>query len=278
MVIDAPLGKPSGKIVFTCNIQGDEVCIINANGSGFQRITNTFLANFNASLSPDGKSVVYVVKQGENSEIYELNLGNGHIQQLTDLKKYVSTPEISPDNKYIVFTYRAGQNNAQVWIMNRDGANPHKWYGASGQDAHDATWSPDGTKILFAIGRNNSNKLYIMDFGGGDPQEVNATVDTRGHSDWSIGNLITLDMGGEFMHEIYVMNLDGSNLHQVSQGNNAQGESFSPDGTWIAFTAYTDVANKNQASCEIYIMRADGTDRRRLTDNGYCDYQPRWGS
>ena len=80
------------------------------------------------------------------------------------------------------------------------------------------------------------------------------------------------------MHEIYVMNLDGSNLHQVSQGNNAQGESFSPDGTWIAFTAYTDVANKNQASCEIYIMRADGTDRRRLTDNGYCDYQPRWGS
>ena len=101
-----------------------------------------------------------------------------------------------------------------------------------------------------------------MDFGGGDPQEVNATIDTCGHSDWSIGNLITLDMGGEFMHEIYVMNLDGSNLHQVSQGNNAHGESFSPDGKWIAFTAYTAVANKNQARCEIYIMRADGTDRR----------------
>jgi Tol biopolymer transport system component len=114
-----------------------------------------------------------------------------------------------------------------------------------------------------------------MDFGGGDSQEVNATVDTRGHSDWSIGNLITLDIGGEFMHEIYVMNLDGSNLHHVSQGNNAQGESFSPDGKWIAFTAYTHVANKNQARCEIYTMRADGTDRRRLTDNGYCDYQPR---
>ena len=53
---------------------------------------------------------------------------------------------------------------------------------------------------------------------------------------------------------------------------------FSPDGKWIAFTAYTDVANKNQASCEIYIMRVDGTDQRRLTNNGYCDYQPRWGS
>jgi TolB protein len=277
VVIDTSLDEPTGKIVFTCNIQGDEVCIINADGSGFQRLTNSPLANFNASLSPDGKSIVYVVKQGENSEIWEWILDNGQTKKLTDLKKYVSAPEISPDNQYILFTYRSGQNNSQIWMMNRDGTNPHKWYSASGQDAHDATWSPDGTKVLFARGRNNTNKLYIMDLGGGDPQEVNAIIDTRGHSDWSLGNLITLDMGGEFMHEIYVMNLDGSNLHQVSQGNNSQGESFSPDGKWIAYTAYTDVANKNQASCEIYIMRVDGTDRRRLTENGYCDYQPRWG-
>jgi hypothetical protein len=277
IVIDEPLDKPTGKIVYTCQIQGAEVCMINADRSGLQRLTNTALANFNPSLSPDGNFVVYVVQQGEDSEIYELNLSTRAIKQLTDLKKYVSTPEISPDNKYILFTYRPSQSTSQIWIMNRDGTNPHKWYSASGRDTHDATWSPDGTKVLFAMGRNNSNKLYIMDFGGGDPQEIKASIDTRGHSDWSIANLITLDMGGEFMHEVYVMNLDGSNLHQVSQGNNAQGESFSPDGKWIAYTAYTDVANKNQASCEIYIMRVDGMDPRRLTENGYCDYQPRWG-
>jgi len=33
----------------------------------------------------------------------------------------------------------------------------------------------------------------------------------------------------------------------------------------IAFTAYTDVANKNQASCEIYIMGVDRTNLQRLT-------------
>ncbi len=277
VVIDQPVGEPTGKIVYTCQVQGDEVCIIKAKGSGWQRLTNTPLANFNASLSPDGKSVVYVMKEGDNSEIYELNLENGQIQQLTSLKKYVSTPEISPDNKYILFTYRAGQNPSQIWIMNRDGSHPQKWYSAPGRDIHDGTWSPDGTQVLFAMGRNNSNKLYIMDFQGGSPQEVSATIDTRGHSDWSIENLITLDMGGEFMHEVYVTNLDGSNLHQVSGGNNAQGESFSPDGKWITFTAYTNVATRDQASCEIYIMRVDGTDVRRLTNNGYCDYQPRWG-
>jgi Tol biopolymer transport system component len=84
-----------------------------------------------------------------------------------------------------------------------------------------------------------------------------------------------------FTYSLFILlcniNGDGSNLHQVSQGNNAQGESFSPDGKWIAFTAYTNVANKDQASCEVYIMRVDGTDRRQLTENSYCDYQPRWG-
>lgn len=85
-------------------------------------------------------------------------------------------------------------------------------------------------------------------------------------------------MGGSFMHEIYVMTVGGSNLHQISDpGKNAQGESFSPDGEWIAYSAYTDVANRNTASCEIYIMRVDGSDVRRLTENQYCDYQPRWG-
>ena len=106
---------------------------------------------------------------------------------------------------------------------------------------------------------------------------VNEIIDTRGRSDWSLQDLIAFDIGGPFQHDLYTMNLDGSNLHKFSDGNNSQGTSFSPDGEWIAFTAYTDVVNKDQARCEIYIKRVDGMDLRRLTENGFCDFQPRWG-
>ena len=85
-------------------------------------------------------------------------------------------------------------------------------------------------------------------------------------------------MGGTYQHDIYMMDVHGNDLHKFSDGNNSQGASFSPDGQWITFTAYTDVANKNAASCEIYITRVDGSDPRRLTSNNYCDYQPRWGN
>jgi Tol biopolymer transport system component len=59
-------------------------------------------------------------------------------------------------------------------------------------------------------------------------------------------------------------------------GTNSLAPSFSPDGRWVAFTGYMDHPHEDDG-CEIYIMRIDGSDIRRLTDNDYCDYQPRWG-
>jgi len=270
--------EPTGRIIYTCQIQGDEICIINPDGSSWKRLTNTSLANFNATLSPDGQKAVYVVSDGTVSEIHELDINSGNSKQLTDLKQNVGSPEISPDNNLIIFHYREGSGNLQLWLMNRDGSGPHEIYSVSGRDAHDGTWSPDGAQILFAFGRAENNKLYVTDLNGREPLLLNNSIDTRGRSDWGPGNLIVLDMGGSWAHDVYLMNADGSNLHQVSPSDmNAQGASISPDGKWITFTAYTNVADKDLSSCEIFIMRIDGTDVRQLTNNSYCDYQPRWG-
>ena len=269
--------EPTGKIVYTCQVQGDEICMINADRSGWQRLTNLPSASNYASLSPDGEAVLFVGRQTGNAEIYELSLGSGEMKQLTQFKKDVGSPEISPDNKLIAFTYRPSDNIARLWIMNRDGSDPHEFYSSPSQESHDPTWSPDGTQLLFAMGKGENNKLYIIGFDGHDPQVVNDTIDTRGRSDWSLLNLISFDMGGPLQHDVYTVNADGSNLKKFSNGNNSQGASFSPDGKWIAFTAYANLANQDLNSCEIYIMRVDGSDLRRLTDNDYCDYQPRWG-
>jgi len=268
--------EPAGKIVFTCNIDGDEVCIMNADGSDWQRLTDSY-RSFNATLSPDGKKIVYLMDDKKNTEIYELDLATDKTKQLTTLKKSLGSPEISPDNKYITFHYRSGNSNEAIWIMNRDGSNPHEFYSSSGKDAHDATWSPDGKQILFAMGKNDSNKFYIMDFSGGDPQLVNDRIDSRGRSDWS-NNLISFDQGEPYLHDVYLMNTDGDNLRQVSDGNNSQGASLSLDGMWIAFTAYTADSKQKPESCDIFIMHTDGSEVRDLTNNNYCDYQPRWGN
>lgn len=266
----------TGRIVYSCEIEGSEICVMNVDGSNWRRLTDNKYANFSPSPSPDGKTALFVTNYGDYSEIHEVNLNTGTIHQLTDLKMSLGAPTISPDNKYILFHVRAKNNNLQLWLMNRDGSNPQEFYGVSGKDVHDPTWSPDGTQILFALGKGDNNKLYIMEFNERDPQLVNDTIDSRGRSDWSIKDQIAFDQGGPWAHNVFTMNLDGSRLTQLTNGTNAQGVSFSPDGKWITFTAYTNVAGKDQASCEIYIMRVDGSDMQRLTNNNYCDYQPRW--
>jgi TolB protein len=268
--------EPTGKIIYTCQIQGDEICIINADGSGWRRLTDTPLASSDAFLAPDGQRAVFMVSYEDYSEVHEIDINTGNIRQLTNLNEHLGAPEISPDNRYILFHYIA--DNKQLWLMNRDGSDPREIFSLSGRDVHNGTWSPDGTQILFALGKGDNNQLYIMDFKGLEPRTVNDSIDTRGHNDWSTFDLIAFDQGGFFQHDIYTMNLDGSALTKLTNGTNAQGVSFSPDGKWIAFTAYTNVAGRDQNSCEIFIMRADGTDVRQLTDNNYCDYQPRWGN
>jgi Tol biopolymer transport system component len=141
----------------------------------------------------------------------------------------------------------------------------------------DPTWSPDGSQILFASNRSGTNQLWVANLDGSGLKQVSDLPDLRGRSDWSALNHIVTYSGESWAREVFLMNADGSNQHQISpDGGNSQGPSFSPDGQWVAFTAYFDHFNDIHG-CEIYIMRTDGSDLRRLTDNDYCDYQPRWG-
>jgi TolB protein len=69
----------------------------------------------------------------------------------------------------------------------------------------------------------------------------------------------------------------------ASPGNDAHA-TWSPDGQWIAFSSvrggFKDEAALNpgnpQTSGDLYVMRADGTDVRALTDNQFEEATPGW--
>jgi TolB protein len=283
--VDPTLGasnRPTGKIAYTCQIFRDQsreqICIINADGSGFRRLTTEDEArHYYPSISPDGQSVIYsgFNKQTKHYEIYEMTIATGENKELTYFLGDLNAPEISPDGKAIVFTrFFDDPEKPNTWIMDRDGGNPRR---VSSVTAWDPTWSPDGDQILFTSYANNLSQLFIINLDGTGLHQISNLPDLRGRSDWSPQNLIVTYSGKPWVRDLFIMNLDGSNQRQFTPtGGNSQGPSFSPDGQWVAFTAYFDNYG-DPFGCEIYIMRVDGTDRRRLTNNDYCDYQPRWG-
>lgn len=270
-----------GHIVFTCQIykyqSSEQICMMNADGSGLRRLTTEDnVRHFYPSMAPDGGSVVYSQYREDNVyEIYEFLLVDETAGRVTDRLGVLTGPEISPDGKSIVFmrwTVASDQN--QIWVMNRDGGNPRRVVNGTGWDP---TWSPDGAQILFASDRSGSNQLWIVNLDGSGLHRVSDLPSIRGRSDWSSQGQIVTYSGTAWHREVYIMNADGSNTHQLSpSGGNSQGPGFSPDGEWVAFTAYFDHPGDING-CEIYIIRIDGSDLRRLTSNNYCDYQPRWG-
>lgn len=271
----------AGHIVFTCQVNkiqaSDQICIMNADGSGFRQLTNDNVRHFYPSLSPDGQSVVYSAFREQNVyEIFELRLNSGNVDRLTDRIGVNTGPEISPDGESITFM-RGNPNTQQnqIWVMDRSGDNPGNIPQALGWDS---TWSPDGKQILFASDRDGGVQLFTVSLKGSAIKRVTNLPAIRGRSDWSPdGQFIVTYSGEPWNREVYIMNADGSNVRQLTPtGGNSQGPSISPDGQWVTFTAYFDHYGDDHG-CEIYIIRIDGTDLRRLTNNEYCDYQPRWG-
>lgn len=273
-------GEPIGKIAYTCQIfkaqASNQICVIHADGTGFRRLTvDDTKQHYYPSVAPDGASVVYAAFREPNIyEIYEVNIASGVITQLTDRLGNLNSPEISPDGNTIVFKLSTPSAN-QLWLMNRDGTNPRQIPNVTGWDP---TWSPDGNKILFASDINGAVQLYTVKLDGSELLQVSNLPAIRGRSDWSPdGSFIVTYSGQAWNRDVYIMNADGSNARMLSPtGGNSQGPSISPDGQWVAFTSYFDQYRVDNG-CEIYIMRVDGADVRRLTNNDYCDYQPRWG-
>jgi TolB protein len=281
-VASPPVDQPTGHIVFTCQIYqlqaSEQICIMNADGSDYHRLTmEDNNRHFYPSLAPDGRDVVYsgYDPASRHYEIYDYDLARTTTQPLTFAFGDLNGPEISPDQKTIVFTrYTNDPNHPTLWLMDRAGGNYRQVATVS---AWDPTWSPDGSQILFASDKDGLDQLYIVYVDGSGLRKVSNLPALRGRSDWSQQNMIITYSGDPWKREIYSMNPDGSDQHQISpSGGNSQGPSFSPDGKWITFTAYFDQFNDING-CEIYIMRTNGTDVRRLTKNNYCDYQPRWG-
>ena len=272
----------TGHIVFTCQIfkvqASNQVCIMNADGSGWRRLTtDNNRQHWYASLSPDGQSVFYsAFREANVHEIYEMTLVDGNVTQLTNRLGVLTAAEISPDGTRITFARgMPSTNQVQVWVMNRNGDNPENIPQILGWDP---TWSPDGKQILFASNQDGLVQLFTVNVNGRGLHRVTNLPAIRGRSDWSPDGQSIVTYSGEAWHrEIYIMNADGSNVRQLTPtGGNSQGPSFSPDGKWVAFTAYFDNYGDDHG-CEIYVIRVDGTDLRRLTSNDYCDYQPRWG-
>ena len=134
--------------------------------------------------------------------------------------------------------------------------------------AHATTPGHNG-RILFAGDLGRGLQLYTIEPNGTDLRQITDVVGDATTADWSPdGHHIVFEHDwaaqGKDHARIVLVNADGTNMHDVTtRGRNHQ-PSFTPDGHHIVY----------ECECHpdgIFIMRTDGTERRRLSTNPFHD-------
>ena len=140
--------------------------MVNADGSNYKRVTkNDSADHFFPAIAPDGQSVVFSASEGDSYQIREMDLTTGDQRKITDFPNDVFAPTISPDGRLIIFTYNDGSYKTLCGV-NRIGSDPHPITSTQQGNQWDATWSPDGSQILFASVIQGIIQLFITDVDG----------------------------------------------------------------------------------------------------------------
>jgi Tol biopolymer transport system component len=104
-----------------------ELYVVNFNGTGMKRLTDSPGYDAEGSYSPDGKQIVFTSSRDGDPDIYVMDADGSNVRQVTNTAGYDGGPFFSPDGKWIIFrSDRQKEHMLQLFAIPADskpGAN-----------------------------------------------------------------------------------------------------------------------------------------------------------
>ena len=188
----------------------------NADGSNRKRLTSYGSYTAEATLSPDGSTLVFTSLKDGDLELYSMSVDGSSVRRLTNTPGYDGGAFFSPDGRQIVYRswhptgddLRAYQellsqglvrpNRMEIWVMNSDGSNQRQITQLGGANFA-PFFTPDGRQVIFSSNHRN-------------PRSRN--------------------------FDLFLVNADGSGLVQVTTHGEFDGfPMFSPDGRQLVWAS-----------------------------------------
>ncbi len=249
--------------------------------------------------SPDGREIAFVSNRDDPSVpgIYVMNADGSNIRAVGPREwSFLTYPEWSPDGREILFSAGNSYLGLNLYVMNADGTRVNQLTSGPASD-YCAQWEPDGSRIVFSSNRADAARLMVLDRSSGRAEPILPDGFDADCADWAPDGariafssppdhqIPALDQRVNWtpVLEIYVLDLDTGAVDQLTHyGSMSVHPRWSRDGRRIVFNSTRDFGTAVssdptlQSWVEIYTMNGDGSDVRRLTDNGVFDGHPSW--
>lgn len=210
-------------------VYGDyELYTANADGTDIKRLTNVPGYDAEATVSPDGKKIVFTSERDGDLDIYSMNVDGTNVKRLTNEIGYDGGAFYSPNSKMIVYRRSSPKTDAEIarykdllakklvvptvfeiWVMNADGSNKRQVTNL-GSASFAPFFTPDGKKIIFCTNYFDPNR-----------------TDRRRQPNFDLA----------------LINLDGTGIERVTFNETFDGfPVFSPDGKKLVFASNRNTA------------------------------------
>jgi TolB protein len=127
--VGSPAWSPDGtRIAFDCRVDvgNDDICVVNADGTGFTRLTNDPARDYGAAWKPDGSLLAFATARYGADEIALVGGSGGSVSRLgAGLPGF--EPAWSPDGTRLAFV-RTNLTSDAIFVATADGANVHSLY------------------------------------------------------------------------------------------------------------------------------------------------------
>jgi Tol biopolymer transport system component len=137
------------KIAFYSGRYGNrEICLVNSDGTGFERLINNTAHDECPLFSPDSKKIAIISNRDGNYEIYLMNPDGSAQQRLTHSRENELHTDWSPDGNKIIYAHLVlNLFYAEIHIQNLDGSGDVAL--TQNSRSENPIWSADAKQIAF---------------------------------------------------------------------------------------------------------------------------------
>jgi Tol biopolymer transport system component/DNA-binding winged helix-turn-helix (wHTH) protein len=240
-----------------------------------RQLERTALAQADARMSPDGRSVAYMAGAGPAAVMIIRDFGARPSIRRIPMSGVPNTPAWSPDGSRIrVPVFDPVSEREAFWEVRRDGSDAHRLPLVSKPRSsfRDGCWTADGRYFVYSEASGASSSLWI--------RRENGAAD-EGRRVQLTDSVLSFDLPapafrGNTVFARGSISKNGLERYDASLGEftafwediAAVDVSFSNDGAWAAYRSLTDDT--------LWVGKSDGSERRQLTQPPLRAYQPHW--